>query len=263
MSGRFDPRLEAEYAAYLEVGSRRPSPARASGTLRTRRRQDDPPHLKAIWSELLMRPARGNEAGIQARKYMLGYLFSIQSPAQAAQLYERLRIRRRNDELSRAFHHALATPTRQRLLTILQLRRAGRPVTLDQMERILWPRRARREFEAGRLDELEAAAYPDPRIQGICRHAGQLALRLRQAMRRAGMQPNLLRRRYTVTRIRRRGATWINRISGQFLPILDRFDPRDLDRLVGCLARVEHAIGRETGPLRRLKAAARQRLTAP
>jgi hypothetical protein len=242
MSGELELMLEREYQAA--------PPAR-------RRRQDDPEHLSAIWDELLKRFPAGDERGYQSRKFFLGLWISLLTPAQARELYERLKVRRRHDDLSRAFHHALATPTRQMMLHILQLTAQGQSPDDEALRRILFPYRYRsaREFE-----ERQVGGAPDPRIQGICRAAGQLAGRLREDMQRARGQPDPLRRRYTLQRIQRRGATWINRVSGQLAPILGQFAPDELDRLVGCLARVEHAIGLETAPFRRLKAAARARL---
>jgi hypothetical protein len=107
------------------------------------------------------------------------------------------------------------------------------------------------------IGESEA---PDPRVIGVCQGAGRLAEQLRQAIGRTRTTAHPLHRAYAIENVRRRGAAWVNRISNQLLPILDQLHPNDLDRLVGCLARIEHAIGRETVPLRRLKAVARRRL---
>jgi hypothetical protein len=110
------------------------------------------------------------------------------------------------------------------------------------------------------LESIGEAEVPDPRVAGVCRGAGRLAEQLRQAIRRAGSAAHPSHRAYAIENVRRRGAAWVNRVSNQLLPILGGLHPNDLDRLVGCLARVEHAIGRETVPLRRLKAEARRRL---
>lgn len=55
-------------------------------------------------------------------------------------------------------------------------------------------------------------------------------------------------------------AEQINRLSRQLLPRLPQFTRQEIDRLTGCMGRVEHAIGRETVPMRRFRAAARQLL---
>jgi V8-like Glu-specific endopeptidase len=115
---------------------------------------------------------------------------------------------------------------------------------------------------SGRISEAAYESGPSAIVQNICVSAGALAERLRQQMQQT-------RRRSpqhwpsTVDRIRRQGATWINRISNQLLPQLDRFTRPELDQIVGCVARVEHAIGVGTAPFRRLKSAAQQRLAGP
>jgi hypothetical protein len=111
--------------------------------------------------------------------------------------------------------------------------------------------------------EWEAESGRSAEVVHSCRQAGQIADRLRQAIRRARAGGHPFRRDFAIANIRRRGAAWVNRISNQMLPILGRFHPNDLDLLVGCLARVEHAIGGGTVPLQRLKAAVRQRLGMP
>jgi hypothetical protein len=103
--------------------------------------------------------------------------------------------------------------------------------------------------------ELESIP-PSGEIARLCAQAGQIASQLSDELRRvqvaryvhAGM------RDAAITRIRERGARWINRVSNEILPIINHFHPNDLDRLTGCLTRVESVIGWETIPLRRLRA---------
>lgn len=110
------------------------------------------------------------------------------------------------------------------------------------------------------MPEMEEQYTPSPIIGNICRSASAFANQLRREMQRARTAPEQWRRKFVIEHVQRRGAVWINRISNQMLPNLGRFHPRDLDRLNGCLARVEAAIGKETIPLRRLRGAIAQRL---
>ena len=126
---------------------------------RSRRRADDPPYFRMIWQELSSRTPRGDHVLASLRNDGLGMYFALLSPQMAAELYQRIRVRRANDDLSRAFNHVLATATRQRLLRILRLRKAGRRVDDAMLEHILWPRSGSREFETDRLYELEEQLY--------------------------------------------------------------------------------------------------------
>jgi outer membrane protein OmpA-like peptidoglycan-associated protein len=121
----------------------------------TRRFADDPPQYWSIADALNKRPRRGDDRAIQSRKEDLGFNFAVLSQSQAADLYERLKVRGRNDELSRAFYHALAPATIGQLLHILRLVRDGQLVSDDMVRAILRPRRASREYEADPLYELE------------------------------------------------------------------------------------------------------------
>jgi hypothetical protein len=119
--------------------------------------------------------------------------------------------------------------------------------------------RADAELEAllSRIDRAIAETPPgDPRVNRLCADAGRMADQLREALRRAARADQVSHRSIAAESVRRRGAAWLNRVSNQILTILPSLSPRDVDRVVGCLARVEHAIGHETPPLRRLKAAA-------
>jgi hypothetical protein len=114
----------------------------------TRRRADDPMAYDSIWIALFQRPRREDARAIQTRKMELGKNIIALSQSQAADLYKRLKVRGRNDDLSRAFYHALDSATIGRLLRILRLRRDGQQVGENRMRGILSPRRASREYEA-------------------------------------------------------------------------------------------------------------------
>jgi hypothetical protein len=119
--------------------------------------------------------------------------------------------------------------------------------------------RADAELEAllARIDRALGEVPPgDPRVNRLCADAGRMADQVREALRRAARAAQPTQRALAAENVRRRAAAWINRVSNQVLSILSSLSPRDIDRVVGCLARVEHAIGRETLPLRRLKVAA-------
>jgi hypothetical protein len=119
--------------------------------------------------------------------------------------------------------------------------------------------RGRPGREAEAVFETQAPYRHDPTIARICRDAGELANELRQAIQNVWSgRSSPAHRAIATERLRRKGTAWINHISNEMLPILKRFHPRDLDMLVGCIARVEHAIGREPVPFRRLKAAVKQ-----
>jgi hypothetical protein len=66
-----------------------------------------------------------NIRGLRWRKQRLAELFKALSPDQADALYNRLKVRRRDDRLSRLFHHRLATATRDELTGILLVRAMG------------------------------------------------------------------------------------------------------------------------------------------
>lgn len=99
-----------------------------------------------------------------------------------------------------------------------------------------------------------------PMIRGICLNASRMASNVGSTMKRSRIRTGPFQRGIVAEGARRRDARWLNQMSNRLLPILDRFQPHELDLLVGCLARVEHAIGQETIPFRRLKAAAATRM---
>jgi hypothetical protein len=95
----------------------------------------------------------------------------------------------------------------------------------------------------------------NPVILRLCSHSAAIAGRVRWELR--NIAPN---QQWRADDSRRRAAEQIDRIGVQILGSLDRFTPRELDILAGCLGRVEHAIGRETSAMRRFRAAVRTRL---
>ena len=76
---------------------------------------------RTLWHELEeLRFRPDDAAGLQARRLRLILLFESLAPWDAAELYGRLLLGRRNDPLARLFHHRLATPTRETLCRILR-----------------------------------------------------------------------------------------------------------------------------------------------
>ncbi|HWY49063.1 MAG TPA: hypothetical protein VNX70_16865 [Bryobacteraceae bacterium] len=100
---------------------------------------------------------------------------------------------------------------------------------------------------------------PGPVVERVCAISASIADQARNALR--GLPGNGAR--WRAKAIRTRAAERINRLSRQLVPLLGQFSRDEVDVLVGCLGRVEHAIGRETLPMRRFRAAAQQRLQAP
>ena len=103
--------------------------------------------------------------------------------------------------------------------------------------------------------EAETAYSPHPDITGVCIRATSVANNLRARIQRVRTSnPS------TITSIQKRGAKWLSDVSNAYINRLDRYHPRDLDRLAGCLTRVE-AVVRITPPnLRRLRATIANRL---
>jgi len=75
--------------------------------------------LTDIRAQLQRRFTRPDDPRLLDRRRTLRNLLNSVPPSQAKKLHDRLRIRRRDDELSRLFHYRLATATRNELLGIL------------------------------------------------------------------------------------------------------------------------------------------------
>jgi hypothetical protein len=73
-----------------------------------------------LLSELRKKFTDPDDPGLHQRRLRLRRLFKSVPPTRAQALYDRLKVRRRDDELSRAFHYRLATPTRKEMLRILR-----------------------------------------------------------------------------------------------------------------------------------------------
>jgi hypothetical protein len=122
-----------------------------------------------------------------------------------------------------------------------------------QLERLL-----RRVDRTVYQTEYEAESYaPHPEIAGVCTRATRAANNLRTQLQRAAARGRPQRE------IRFQGAKWLSDTSNAFIGRLDRYHPRDLDRLAGCLTRVEAVVGLTPANLRRLRAAIAQRLRMP
>lgn len=75
--------------------------------------------LSAIQDLLKRKFTDPNDPGLHERRKELRNLFNSVPPFQARKLHDRLKLRRKDDELSRLFHDRLATPTRNEMLGIL------------------------------------------------------------------------------------------------------------------------------------------------
>jgi len=115
---------------------------------------------------------------------------------------------------------------------------------------------------AGPVFESEFEFSSDALLRNICLSGGTMANRLRQAIQTAKAR-SPQHWQIAVDRIRKQGATWINRVSNQLSSQIGRLTKPELDRVIGCIARVEHAIGFETTPFRRLKEAAHRQMAQP
>jgi hypothetical protein len=107
------------------------------------------------------------------------------------------------------------------------------------------------------LRESETSPIPHPDIADVCKRATHLAHNVRTQLRRAQTQGR------STEYIRRKGVRWLNQVSGAHLNRLDQYHLRDLDRLAGCLTRVEAVVGDTPPNLRRLRAAIAPRLNMP
>jgi hypothetical protein len=100
---------------------------------------------------------------------------------------------------------------------------------------------------------------PHPDITNVCLRATQVGDQIRVRVRQAGASGRPTRER----NLRQRGARWLNDVGNAYAGRLDRYHPRDLDRLAGCLTRVESAVGITPPGLRRLRAEVARRLAMP
>ncbi len=87
--------------------------------------------LSAIQDLLKRKFTDPNDPGLHERRKELRNLFNSVPSSQARKLHDRLKLRRKDDELSRLFHDRLATPTRNEMLGILEnlIRTHGRQLT--------------------------------------------------------------------------------------------------------------------------------------
>jgi hypothetical protein len=113
--------------------------------------------------------------------------------------------------------------------------------------------RTRRQREREALSEDEIGPPLNPVVLSVCSAARQAVNGVRQHQTRGLWGPS-------PERARGRAANWLDLVSRQILPILNRFSRKDIDILLGCLYGVESAAGRTPQSLRQLRAAAAQRL---
>jgi hypothetical protein len=112
--------------------------------------------------------------------------------------------------------------------------------------------RGRRLREMEWMYEAGATHRPNPEVLRICRLASARAQQIREARRR-GCSPNELQR------LRGQANYFVRRWANQMIGKLGQLHPNDIDGLVGCLARVEHAAGATLPALGPLRSAAMRR----
>jgi hypothetical protein len=100
--------------------------------------------------------------------------------------------------------------------------------------------------------EQEMGRRPSPEVVRICRSAAERANRLRHERACATSTGELNRLRGQANHFVKR---WGNQMAGK----LPRMHPADIDLLIGCLARLEHAVGARLPALDGLRAAATRR----
>jgi LAS superfamily LD-carboxypeptidase LdcB len=99
-----------------------------------------------------------------------------------------------------------------------------------------------------------------PVVGRLCAISARIAADTRGALQ--VLRTNGAGQTWRAEAIRERAASQVNRMSREIARRLTQFNGREIDLLTGCLSRVEHAIGRETLPMRKFRAVARERLKA-
>jgi hypothetical protein len=97
-------------------------------------------------------------------------------------------------------------------------------------------------------------------IGRLCIQARRLADALASDLARARGQSDPSRGGYMAQEARRKAAGWLTRVVRQLGAALDDVSREELDLLIGCLARVEHALGARHEGLERLRRAVAARL---
>jgi hypothetical protein len=109
--------------------------------------------------------------------------------------------------------------------------------------------RARHEAEA-----FEHELGVRPRVAAICREASGLASELRAYRLRAGGDPRAM------SRLRSRANGWVKQRGADMLSGRHSLRREEIDLLVGCLARVEHAVGAPLPAMNGIRARAERML---
>lgn len=136
-------------------------------------------------------------------------------------------------------------------------------------------------FENGELYEMEAdwdaatdgRTTPDPDVLNICQQATHLAEELRRQIaterqrlaerQRLGSRQRLGARRIegAIRDIQMRANGQVGRLFQGIRNRMGQLSRRDIDGLVGCLARIEHAVGAPLPWMARVRSTAQQQLT--
>jgi len=125
-----------------------------------------------------------------------------------------------------------------------------------RVELMLCPRGTR----LGRPARLDRESVFASEMDELCREAGQLAARLREALARArGTGAS----RQELKRIQDAGFRWVADRIRAWRPRVRSLSNRDLDRLIGCLARVSSGLGVDPRRLRAFRISIGRRLGAP
>ena len=137
------------------------------------------------------------------------------------------------------------------------------PLILAHLARITGQRFRSKRANAGGpdIDAYELMEQGEVSVGNLCAQASRLAEAIRGRIQRA-VQANPLHRPIIIDRVRRKGSEWLGRVVRQLEPTLGTIPVERIDPLIGCLARVEHAMKRTHPGLSRLRRAAAARIAA-
>lgn len=109
-------------------------------------------------------------------------------------------------------------------------------------------------------NDREMPYRPTRMVLNICQQASQRANQLRGAIQQSRTIADPQRRQYELQRLRGHANFFVRRWANQAMRYIPQLHPYDIDYLIGCLARLEHAVGSSLPALGPLRTVARQRL---
>lgn len=134
------------------------------------------------------------------------------------------------------------------------------PLILAQLARLTGQRFRSKRANAGGPDiDAYETGGAGVALDGLCIQAHRIAQAIR-TRRGAAERMQEPQRSLVIAGARRRGAEWLARVVRQLERVLGSIPRERIDLLVGCLARVEHAMGTSSGSLERLRRAAAGRI---